>query len=83
MLSFTQEVETEVIILPLTKTGRSQRLTSQSPKTASSGKNVYGIKYLTARDSSHYSAAILMIYVHQMGVGFQMQFSEYVGPCIE
>lgn len=56
------------------------QLTSQSTKTTSSEKNVYGMKYLVARDSGHYSAAILMICVHQMGVWFHTQFFKYVGP---
>lgn len=84
MLCLTQKVETEVITLPLTKTDITEmELTSQSTKTTSSEKNVYRMKYLEAGDSGHYSAAILMICRHQMGMGFHTQIFEYVGPCLE
>ena len=59
------------------------QLTSQSTKTLSSEKNVCGMKYLVAGDSDHYSAAILMICMHQTGMGFHTQIFEYVGPCLE
>lgn len=65
--------ETDIITLRMVKTGRLQRFNLLARAQRSSEKNVCAVKYLVARVYSHCSTATL-IYVHQMGVWFWMQF---------